>query len=90
VPLGRGGRQLLPGSSFLRDLEQTALPPGPEVITVAGGRDWLAPSRTTHLEGARRVDVPTGHSGLLVDESVAETVARILAAPDPVLPNPRP
>ena len=83
APLGRGGRQLLPGSAFLRDLEQTALPPGPEVITVSGERDWLAPARTTHLEGARRLDLPTGHSGLLVDESVADAVAEILAAPSP-------
>jgi hypothetical protein len=83
VPFGRGGRQLLPGSSYLCDLEQTALPPGPEVIVVTGGRDWLAPSGTTHLEGARRVDLPTGHSGLLVDESVADAVAAILAAPLP-------
>ena len=29
APLGRGGRQLLPGSAFLRALERTPLPPGP-------------------------------------------------------------
>lgn len=83
VPFGEGGRQLLPGSSYLCDLEQMALPPGPEVIVVTGGRDWLAPSRTTHLEGAREVELPTGHSGLLVDESVADAVAGILADPLP-------
>jgi len=57
------------------------LPSGPEVTTVAGGRDWLAPSHTTHLSGARHLDLPTGHSGLLVDEAVAEAVAQILDAP---------
>ena len=81
APLGRGGRQLLPGSTFLRDLERMPLPSGPEVTTVAGGRDWLAPSHTTHLSGARHLDLPTGHSGLLVDEAVAEAVAQILDAP---------
>jgi len=81
VPLGRGGRQLLPGSRFLRDLERLPLPLGPEVTTVAGGRDWLAPSHTTHLPGAHHLDLPTGHSGLLVDEAVAEAVAAILDAP---------
>jgi pimeloyl-ACP methyl ester carboxylesterase len=82
APLGRGGRQLLPGSAFLRELEQAPMPPGPEVVSVAGGRDWLAPPRTTRVRGARRVDVATGHSGLLVDEAVAVTVGEILAAAD--------
>ena len=81
VPLGKGGRQLLPGSEFLRDLDSTPLPRGPEVITLAGDRDWLAPPSTTRIKGARRVDVPTGHSGFLVDEAVAETVEAILTAP---------
>jgi pimeloyl-ACP methyl ester carboxylesterase len=81
APLGRGGRQLLPGSEFLRELDRTPLPPGPEVVTLAGDRDWLAPPRTTRIKGARRVDVATGHSGFLVDETVADTVASILEAP---------
>ncbi|HEY4184318.1 MAG TPA: alpha/beta fold hydrolase [Polyangia bacterium] len=81
APLGKAVRQLLPGSEFLRELERAPLPAGPEVITVAAGRDWLAPPRSTRIKGARRVDVATGHSGLLVDENVAETVAKILAAP---------
>ena len=78
APLGKGGRQLLPGSEFLRELDSTPLPPGPEVITLAGDRDWLAPPPTTRIKGARRVDVATGHSGFLVDEAVAETVEAIL------------
>ena len=82
APLGKGGRQLLPGSEFLRELDSTPLPPGPEVITLSGDRDWLAPPRTTRIRGARRVDVATGHSGFLVDEAVAETVEAILTAPD--------
>jgi len=85
APLGRGGRQLLPGSDFLRELAQTPLPPGPQVITVAGSRDWLAPPSTTFVAGARHLEVATGHTGLLVDEAVADTVAEILAAPDEAL-----
>jgi pimeloyl-ACP methyl ester carboxylesterase len=81
APLGKGGRQLLPGSDFLRDLDSTPLPPGPEVITLSGDRDWLAPPSTTRIRGARRVAVPTGHSGFLVDEAVADTVEAILTAP---------
>ena len=81
APLGKGGRQLLPGSAFLRELDSTPLPPGPEVVTLSGDRDWLAPPRTTRIKGAQRVAVATGHSGFLVDEAVAETVAAILAAP---------
>ena len=51
------------------------------MITLAGGRDWLAPPRTTRVRGARRVDVATGHSGFLVDEAVAETIAALLSRP---------
>ena len=82
APLGRGGRQLLPGSDFLRDLEQAPMPPGPQVVTVAGNRDWLAPPSTTFVAGARHQEVAAGHTGLLVDEAVADTIAGILAAPD--------
>lgn len=81
IPLGRASLQLLPGSAFLRELAETPLPAGPEVVAIAGERDWLAPVHTTVLAGARQVTLATGHSGLLVDEIVAETVSRILIAP---------
>ena len=81
IPLGRASLQLLPGSSFLRDLARMPMPAGPEVIAIAADRDWLAPPRTTLLEGVRCLNVPTGHSGLLVDESVAQLISEILVAP---------
>ncbi len=81
APLGRASLQLLPGSAFLRELAERPIPPGPEVVTIAAERDWLAPPRTTILAGARHLVVPTGHSGLLVDENVARTVSEILEAP---------
>lgn len=78
VPLGQATVQLLPGSAFLDELAALPMPPGPEVITVAAARDWLAPPRTTVLAGARHVSIATGHSGLLVDDQVARQVSRLL------------
>jgi pimeloyl-ACP methyl ester carboxylesterase len=83
VPLGQATVQLLPRSAFLRELAALPIPPGPEVVTIAAERDWLAPSRTTVLPGARHVSIATGHSGLLVDDQVARQVSRLLrGAPD--------
>jgi pimeloyl-ACP methyl ester carboxylesterase len=81
APLGRASVQLLPGSRFLRELAAEPLPPGPEVVTIAGERDWLAPQASTVLPGVRHVLLPTSHSGLLVDEQAAEVVANILSQP---------
>lgn len=78
VPLGQATVQLLPGSAFLHELAALPLPPGPEVVTIAAERDWLAPPRTTVLPGARQVSIATGHSGLLVDDQVAHLVSRLL------------
>jgi pimeloyl-ACP methyl ester carboxylesterase len=83
APLGRASLQLLPGSTFLRELAEMPFPIGPEVVAIAADRDWLAPPRTTVLEGVRRLVVPTGHSGLLVDDGVAQTVFDLLAEPTP-------
>ena len=80
APIGRAGLQLLPGSRFLRELHEIPLPQGPEVFAVAANRDWLAPRHTTVLPGARTLTVPTGHSGLLVDETVARAISEILSA----------
>jgi pimeloyl-ACP methyl ester carboxylesterase len=80
VPLGRASLQLLPGSAFLRELAELPMPPGPEVTAIAADRDWLAPPRTTVIAGIRNLVVATGHSGLLVDDGVAQRVSDILAA----------
>jgi pimeloyl-ACP methyl ester carboxylesterase len=79
APLGRASLQLLPGSRFLRELGAEPLPPGPEVVSIAGERDWLAPPASTVLAGVRHLELATGHSGLLVDEQAASAVAAILA-----------
>jgi len=79
APLGRASLQLLPDSAFLRDLEQGPLPEEVEIVSVAGQRDHLAPTRSTRLEGVRHICLPTNHAGLLVDTQVARLVAEILA-----------
>lgn len=83
APFGRASLQLLPDSAFLRDLEQGALPEGVDVVSVAGDRDRLAPTDSTHLKGVRHMSLPTNHAGLLVDAEVARLVGDILGAPSP-------
>ena len=81
APLGLASLQLLPGSPFLRELAETPLPPGVDVVSVGALRDWLAPVASTVLEGVRHVSLPTSHSGLLVDDEVAGVVDGLLRAP---------
>lgn len=81
APLGRASLQLLPGSPFLRELAECPLPPGADVVSIGALRDWLAPVASTVLEGVRHIAVPTGHSGLLVEEQVADIVTRLLREP---------
>lgn len=81
APLGRASLQLLPASPFLRELNEAPLPAGVEVISVGGERDYFAPLSSTVLEGVRHVALPTGHSGLLVDATVADTIDGLLRAP---------
>lgn len=81
APLGQASRQLLPGSSFLRELHDAPMPPGVDIVSVGGERDVFAPLRTTALVGVRHVAVPTGHSGLLVNETVVDTIDALLKSP---------
>lgn len=78
APFGRASLQLLPSSDFLRELNESPIPKGVEVISVGGQRDYLAPLASTVLEGVRHVALPTGHSGLVVDATVAEALDVIL------------
>jgi triacylglycerol lipase len=80
APLGRASLQLLPTSPFLRELNESPLPAGVEVISVGGERDYFAPLSTTVLEGVRHVALPTGHSGMLVDAAVADAIDELLRA----------
>jgi triacylglycerol lipase len=80
APFGRASLQLLPSSPFLRELNEAPIPPGVEVISVGGERDYFAPLSSTVLEGVRHVALPTGHSGLLVDADVADSIDELLRA----------
>ena len=82
APFGRASLQLLPGSPFLRELEEMPLPKGVEVVSIGAIRDWLAPLSSTVLDGVRHIAVATGHSGLLVDAEVARIVADLLDTPE--------
>jgi pimeloyl-ACP methyl ester carboxylesterase len=83
APLGLASLQLLPGSPFLRELAETPLPAGVDVVSVGALRDWLAPVARTVLDGVRHVSVSSSHSGLLVDDEVAGVVDGLLRAPGP-------
>jgi pimeloyl-ACP methyl ester carboxylesterase len=87
APLGLASLQLLPGSPFLRDLSNTPLPKGVDVVSVGALRDWLAPLSSTILDGVRHLSLPTGHTGLLIDAEVADKVAELLREPMPGAPE---
>ncbi|HVZ72854.1 MAG TPA: alpha/beta fold hydrolase [Polyangia bacterium] len=89
APLGLASLQLLPGSPFLRELAEAPLPPGVDVVSIGALRDWLAPLSSTILDGVRHISLPTGHTGLLIDREVADTVTSLLRGP-PVDATPRP
>jgi pimeloyl-ACP methyl ester carboxylesterase len=78
APLGRASFELLPSSRLLKDLREGPLPPGIDVVTVAGERDFFAPEPRTRLPGVRHVSLPASHSGLLVDPAVAAALDEIL------------
>ncbi|MCS6912077.1 MAG: alpha/beta fold hydrolase [Myxococcales bacterium] len=74
--------QLLPGSSFLRELHQGPLPDDVEYFTIAAERDWLCPPTATRLEGAHAMTVQLGHSSLVVSEEVYRKVLWALRKED--------
>jgi triacylglycerol lipase len=78
APFGVASLQLLPSSPFLRELNETPLPEGADVVSVGGERDYFAPLSSTMLAGVRHVALPTCHSGMLVDAAVADTLVDIL------------
>jgi pimeloyl-ACP methyl ester carboxylesterase len=75
--------QLLPGSTFLRELATGPLPPSVDYYTIAAARDWVSPLPSTRLAGATHVTVPLGHSSLVVSEEVYEHIRWALRRPAP-------
>jgi triacylglycerol esterase/lipase EstA (alpha/beta hydrolase family) len=62
--------QLLPGSSFLKELASGELPHRVQYYTIAAARDWICPPESTTLDGAESMTVPLGHSSLVMSEEV--------------------
>ena len=71
--------QLLPGSSFLRELQQGALPESVDYYTIAASRDWVCPPASTPIDGAEPISVPLGHSSLVVSDEVYRHVRLLLS-----------
>ena len=62
--------QLLPGSSFLRDLAEGENPRDVQYYSIAADRDWICPPSSTLMEEASHLTVPLGHSSLVLSEEV--------------------
>ncbi|MCU1448171.1 MAG: peptidase [Acidimicrobiales bacterium] len=65
--------QMSEGSGFIARLNDTPLPTGVHVTSVAARQDWLVPAAHTHLAGARNVtvDVPSATAHDALPSSVA-------------------
>jgi pimeloyl-ACP methyl ester carboxylesterase len=101
LALGRASRavwQMVPGSSLVRELRTLEAPKGSRVISIAGERDWLVPSRWSRLAERsqhRNLLLPgLSHTALLVARGalervaleIAPTAADAAAAPSGTLP----
>ena len=83
--VSRGLYQVMPGSEFLQALHAGAMPPGPELTSVAIPGDWVAPPGSCRLEGAQfRLAPPTRsplpHQALIVSGGCARVTAEVLRA----------
>ena len=75
-------KQLEPGSRFLNELPDfRTCAPDAEVTTVAAERDFIVyPKSTSHLEGARTVDLAdANHQSLLTERQAFEVVGEALS-----------
>jgi hypothetical protein len=82
-PFGSSLDQMAPGSPLLRRLAAFPVPPGSELVSIAGTADWLVPSVATRLpetDGHRHVELPSlGHCDLLLRQRCFAQVERALA-----------
>jgi pimeloyl-ACP methyl ester carboxylesterase len=81
APLGLASLQLLPGSPFLRELADTPLPAGVDVVSIGAVRDWLAPLATTVLEGRPPHRAAHGALGPARRRHRRDVVATLLSEP---------
>lgn len=77
---GPAGRDMTSGSAVLRRLRVTASVPDLPHLSIFGDADTAVASSTSFPVGDRVVVADAGHNALLFHETVAEHVARALAA----------
>ncbi len=83
IPGAYETRQLAPNGSFLQQLpEFQESAPKAEIITVAAELDFVVyPKSTSHLEGARTIELPTSHPGLITETAAIERIVSALTTP---------
>jgi hypothetical protein len=83
--------QMSEGSGFIAKLNDTPLPTGVHVTSIAARQDWLVPAAHTHLAGAHNitVDVPsaTAHDALPASAAARRETALALNGMPPTCHN---
>jgi pimeloyl-ACP methyl ester carboxylesterase len=70
--------QMLPGSSFLRQLGELPAPPSVEWTSVIARYDGLCPPATAKIAPGTNYELPLGHAGLVLSADVYRVVKRVL------------
>jgi CheY-like chemotaxis protein/thioesterase domain-containing protein len=75
--------QMLPGSALIRELEESPVPDGAELLSIAGGDDALVPSAFTRLlplPRQRNIETVAGdHFDLILAKSAFERIRAVLS-----------
>ena len=75
--------QMTPSSGFLRELAAAPVPPGAQLVSIAGANDGVVPPLYAQLPRRARQQnralVGLGHLGLLSSSEVVELIGRVLA-----------
>ncbi len=85
-PIAPAARQCLPGSDFLRSLQDRELPAEVEIISVYGSFDPVAPASRCSIPGARNIEIrtfpqPLAHQSLIASSAALRTLVGLLKEP---------
>jgi len=80
---GKSLWQMLPGSSFIRQLHEGPLPPKVELYSIAARHDGIVPLKSAALAGATNLMIERGHASLVVSQSAYKRIHAILTGKDP-------
>lgn len=85
-PLCPAARQCIPGSPYLRALEERGLPRGVELIAVYGSFDPVAPRSRCTVPGIRNIEIrtlpqPFAHQSLIASPAAVKTLIELLREP---------